>query len=62
MNKDEELQALRRTVALLQDAIKYACNRLDHDPRGPQQPQVAADLAVARAQSISWVGRLGRFE
>jgi len=43
--------ALALKFLSLQAAVQYAINRLDYDPRGPQQPQVAADLAAALALS-----------
>ncbi len=55
----EEIAMLRAALSaehrlsVLEEAVQYAVNRLDHDPRGPSQPQVAADLAVALAYSKS---------
>ena len=43
-------------LAVLIDAVQYAVNRLDHDPRGPQQIQVSGDLAVALAFARSHAG------
>jgi hypothetical protein len=47
----EECKSIERRLEVLQNAVQYAINRLDHDPRGPQQIQLSGDLAVALAYS-----------
>lgn len=53
----EELVKLKITVAVLQDAVAYARNRLDTEHG---YTQIASDLAVVYAYSVSQVGKLGR--
>jgi len=45
------IERLTERLRVLQNAVQYAVNRLDHDPAGPQQPQVSGDLAIALAYS-----------
>lgn len=53
------IEELQQVIGMLQDAVAYARNRLDADN---DQPQVAGDLAVAWAWSVSKAGELGKIK